>query len=521
MSDGVSVATSNNSSTASGLTTRVVRGTLWSAGGQGVTLLASFIATPFIIRLAGSEVYGVLALLNVFVGYLTFADMGMGIASTRFAADSHARSDGAESAVIWTSLAVTVVPTFMVAAALSIGAGPIVRQALQLPANLQADAITAIRLASVIFAARAITGVLNTPQLVRLRLDLHTFITTGTSVAQTCLVPVALAFGGKLVAAATVMAAVAIVSMLIQAAVSLRLLPQLKRPQIDRARVGPLVRFGGAVVVTSLVGVLLLNAEKLLLARFASVTALAHYTVAYSLAALLTIAPFAMNQSLFPAFSRLQGPGDREPLERLYTRALRGNLLWLAPTAVLLCVAAKPFFTLWAGAEYGRESVRPFYILMIGLTFSVLAHVPYCLIMAKGRANLIARYNTIELLPYILTAAMLASGYGATGAAIAWSLLATLNTILLFVFARRIAGVRFSPLPANWKPYGLAIAILLLPLISIENGYDSLMLRAILTFISMTAYAVVTWGWALSGEERAWLNNLVFGRLRVFAGNRA
>ena len=76
-----------------GLTTRIARGTLWSLGGQGVTLIASFLATPFVIRFLGSEGYGVLSLINVLVGYLSFADMGMGSASTRFGSEAQARGD--------------------------------------------------------------------------------------------------------------------------------------------------------------------------------------------------------------------------------------------------------------------------------------------------------------------------------------------------------------------------------------------------------------------------------------------
>src|SRR4030095_2112419 len=75
------------------MATRVVRGTIWTLGGQGVMLLCTLVATPFVIRLLGSESYGVLALVNVLIGYLAFADMGMGLAATRFGAEAHSRSD--------------------------------------------------------------------------------------------------------------------------------------------------------------------------------------------------------------------------------------------------------------------------------------------------------------------------------------------------------------------------------------------------------------------------------------------
>jgi hypothetical protein len=67
-----------------GMTRRVVGGSLWSAGGQGVTLLASLVATPFVLRLLGAEGYGVLALINVLIGYLAFTGIGVGAASTGF-----------------------------------------------------------------------------------------------------------------------------------------------------------------------------------------------------------------------------------------------------------------------------------------------------------------------------------------------------------------------------------------------------------------------------------------------------
>src|SRR5712691_4239192 len=97
-----------------GMTTRVVRGSFWILGGQGVTMLASLIATPFVIRWLGTEAYGVLALINVLVGYLAFADLGMGTASTRFGADAHARNDNeGETTVIWTSLLISVGPALL------------------------------------------------------------------------------------------------------------------------------------------------------------------------------------------------------------------------------------------------------------------------------------------------------------------------------------------------------------------------------------------------------------------------
>ena len=72
----------------------------------------------------------------------------------------------------------------------------------------------------------------------------------------------------------------------------------------------------------------------------------------------------------------IAGASERTGLQQLYHRALQGSLFWVVPAALLLCVVARPFFTLWAGPEYGRESTLPLYILAAGLVFEVMAFFP-------------------------------------------------------------------------------------------------------------------------------------------------
>src|SRR5882757_6872367 len=110
-----------------GLTSRVVHGSLLNLIGQGVTMLATLAATPFVIRLLGPPGYGVLALVHVLIGYLSFADMGMGTASTRFGSVAHAQgNDQGEATAIWSALALAAVPATTIALALALGARPFV-----------------------------------------------------------------------------------------------------------------------------------------------------------------------------------------------------------------------------------------------------------------------------------------------------------------------------------------------------------------------------------------------------------
>ena len=202
----------------------------------------------------GPERYGVLALMNLLTVSLAWSDLGMGIASTRFGAEAHARGDDeGEAAAIWGSLLLSALPAALAAAALAVAARPLL-QGLHVPAPLQNEATLALRLAAIGIVARVATGVFNTPQLVRSRMRLHAGVTTAGSVVQIAGIPVALALGAGLGGAGAVIGGAAIATAVGQALVARRLLPRLASPRLEPRLLRRLARFGGALVVGSLAG---------------------------------------------------------------------------------------------------------------------------------------------------------------------------------------------------------------------------------------------------------------------------
>ena len=87
-----------------GMTTKVVKGSLWTLAGQVLPLFASLATTPMIIRLLGNEGYGVLILITLIPTYFSFSELGMGVASTRFASEAYGRGNlGEEGRTIRTA----------------------------------------------------------------------------------------------------------------------------------------------------------------------------------------------------------------------------------------------------------------------------------------------------------------------------------------------------------------------------------------------------------------------------------
>ncbi|SRR5581483_1873509 len=471
-----------------GLTTRVARGGLLNFGGQSVTMLATLLATPWTLRLLGPERYGVLALMHVIGGYLAFADLGMGTASTRFGAMAHEQGDDhGEAAAIWSSLLLALIPATFVGATLFTLARPLVVQGLRLPPSLHAAAIFCVQAAAIAFIARSVAGVLNTPALVRLRVELLVPVASGSALLQIVIVPVVVWLGGGLQGAALVVAGVALATAVAHAIISLRLLPALRRPDIRKELLAPLASFGGALVISTIAEKALMNAEKLLIPRYASVNALAHYSVAFTLAFMMTAVPTAMLQMLLPALSRLHASGDRAGLELLYRRALHGMLYWGLPATLFVCVVARPFLTIWAGPEYGRESTLPFFLLIGGVLVEILSFPSYGVLLAYGRTDLIARCNVALLVPYLAVAVVLIQHFGAAGAAIAWSLRAIAGTMLFVLLARRESGFRFRPLPDRIGAFALSAAVL-------AAGAPAFLTSSLIARLAIAGTAVLIYG---------------------------
>jgi O-antigen/teichoic acid export membrane protein len=493
-----------------GVTTRVVRGALWSLSGQAAIAVALFVATPLVIRRLGPEAYGVLTLVNLLLGYLSFADVGMGDASTRFAAGAYERGDArGEAAVVWTTLAIAVVPTMAGAAALAIGAHSLAARVFHLPPALQASGAAAFRIAALGFAARSLGGVINTPQLVRLRFASLTAINSGLTVVQIALVPIVLAAGGGLTGAVWVITAVAAAMAAAHAAVGWKLLPELTRPSFDRPMVATMARFGGAVAASAFMNIALASGEKLMLTWFASVRALAHYSVAMSLAGLVAMVPAAIGQALTPAFARLGSLADRAPLQELYARALRATVFSSVPVTLGLCLIARPFFTRWAGQEFGDASTGPFYILAAGLLFNVVACIPYRLMLAQGRADFLARYHAFELVPYVVAAALLTLWFGAIGAAAAWTLRQVTATAVLLIAVRRIEGLAPAAVPHNRGSFAAALAVLIVPLLAAVAVALPVVARLVIGTASVAGYAALLWRRVLTDDERNWVGRML------------
>ena len=487
------------------MTTKVVKGLMWTLAGQVVPLGVSLITSPIVIRLLGAEGYGVMLLVLLIPGFLSFADFGMGMASTKFASGAYAIGlRDKEARIVRTAALISFLASIPAAGVMVLFSGTIVVW-LNVPERLLSEASLSLKIAAITLVINLLCLVFNTPQLTRLRMDLNTLVNAGFRIFAAVAIPIAIFLGGGLVSVFVVLFVASSFTLLGHLFFSGRLLKELFHTSIEREAIRPMLKFGSGLVIASIAALLLINLDKLVLTRVTSVETLAYYSVAATFAGMITLFSGAMVPSLMPAFSQLQGDEKSTALSGLYSRGIRLNLIWVLPVLVFLAIIAKPFFTIWGGPDFGRESPLPFYILLAGLAFNVLAYYPYTAIMASGRTEIFAKLYWIELLPYMLMVVWLTMRYGAVGTAAAWSIRVVADAVIQFWLAKKVGGV--SLIVRNKSSLAAATAIMLLPFLALLYFGEVNPAIVAIGVASAAVYALVVWKKLLESEEITWITH--------------
>ncbi len=485
---------------------RVVRGGLSMLFGQTAVLAASFLATPFTIRLLGTEGYGLLSLILVVIDYLSFSDLGMGFGSTRFATRAHAQGDErGEVESIGTAFIIVLASVGLIILVVAAIAPLIFIRGFNVPWHQAGIAGWALRLALLGMAARLLAFVINTPLLVRLKLEVQAHIYSISAVLQVLATPIVLfALHGGVVTAVAVASLGGLLFFFGTWWFARRALPSLRLFAWNPRLVGPLLRFGAGISLTSLVGVALTSFEKLAIGRYADLKALAYYTVAFRIATLVAVGPRGMMGTLLPAFGQLWYRNARTELAQLYHSVFRGTLLWIVPVAGGLSIFGGPLLRLWIGGEQAGRALLPLQILLLGVVIELVTHVPTELIKSLGRTDLLARIAIAELPLYAVAAVLAVRHFGIVGAAYAWTLRAAVDWLLQSWMVRRIT--KNALWPAN-HPRGLwPLVILFGGAFGAAAYLEVRMILAIpFSIVVFAIYVALVWRVILRLDEREWL----------------
>lgn len=414
------------------------RNTFINLAGAIVPMAVMLVTVPLYLKVLGEARYGVLALVWLVLGYFSFLDMGLGKATSNRIAKADHSTNEERSEIFWSALAANATMGALAAGVLWFASDYFLVGSSAVPDDLRQEVRSALPWLIASFPLALVSSVLNGALEGRSKFLIVNLLQISTSTAfQLIPLGVALTLGGSL--AHVIPAAV-----LTRAAMSLLFLHACYRhvqlvgaPQASIATAKSLFNYGGWIALTGVLTPLLDTIERFFIGAILGATAVTHYTVPMQVAGKVKILPGSLSRTLFPVFSS----GDHGDSRRLAAIATTWLAVVMALAALLAALGLRPFLEIWVGAEIARISAPIGELLLIGVWINSVAHVPYFLLQASGRPDLVAKVHVLELVPYLAISWTAITAFGLIGAAYAWVFRCLVEALALLLMARFSARV--------------------------------------------------------------------------------
>ncbi len=424
----------------------LARNSLLNLLGSVLPVLVAIIAIPILVRGIGTERFGILSLVWMFVGYFSLFDLGLGKAVTKLVAEKIGTDEeGQIPPLVWTSIFLMLLLS-IVGLAVLVGVTPwLVRDVLNVSTSFEDETIFSFYAIAVslpfIINTSALRGILIAYQ----RFGLVNAIRVPQGILN-FLAPLAvLPFSTSLIPVVSVLIGLRILVWFAHLYLCLKNYPTLYRNiKIKRSVVRPLLGFGSWMTVTNIVSPLMTYLDRFFIASVVSTTAVAYYAAPYQVVTKLLIVPGALLSVLFPAFSSSLNT-DSHRAQQLFENGIQAIFIILFPVTVIILFFAHEGLNVWLGFEFAENSTVVLQILAIGILFNSLTLVPFTYIQSAGRPDLTAKFHLLELPIYIFALLLVLPRYGIVGAAGVWVVRIILDGMLLFWATMSLfpASVRF------------------------------------------------------------------------------
>ncbi|MSP12849.1 MAG: hypothetical protein EXR62_07815 [Chloroflexi bacterium] len=462
----------------------------------GWLIALSFITTPLILHKLGADAYGVIALITLIIGYLSALDLGLNVAGVKFISQYSASSQKENiQKVLSTTIALFAILGLIGALIIWIFAPNLSEQIFQVPENLSQDATNAFRLAGFIFLLIMLTSAISSIPPALQRYDISNVISSGAN-STTLIATLVLAywgFGIPQIIFATVL--INLFVLLAYIFIAQYLLPNTTlQLRIDKSMLRTLLSFGSFALVNRIIGLVLLQVDRTLIAIWLGPAALTFYVIPLGLARRIQELIAQASSLLLPLSSELHSRKDTAGLRILYLRATSLTFIISTGLAVVLLSYRESILSIWVGQDFAHQTSGVLGILTISSYILSLSAVGSLLIHGLGFPQVDTKFASFTGIIDLALCFILIPTYGITGAAIARMLSVAIPLFpYLWYIEKNYLGLQ--PL-REWfslssKPFILGIGIYFVTVLWVKQYANNLISLALLSFISLILYFAI------------------------------
>lgn len=191
---------------------------------------------------------------------------------------------------------------------------------------------------------------------------------------------------------------------------------------LDLSELRRMGKFAAGVAGTSILGIILMQADKVILSKLLSLEEFGYYTIAFTAASGLNMLVAPIFATFFPKFTSLFSSRQEYKLAESYHLGCQTVAALTIPAGLFGIFWASPILLLWLGNQEVANSAGPtFAVYLAGSTLNSLIMIPYALQLAHGIPRIAFFQNLVAVVVFLPLVAVLASHWQTVGAASAWA----------------------------------------------------------------------------------------------------
>lgn len=435
------------------------RNVLANYAGQVCAVALGFAFVPVYIATLGAEGYGIVGFFIVAQAWLPLLDMGMLPAVNRefarFAAGAH---DGKSIRNILRSIELLcLIPALVIVIAAFFGTASIVDHWLKIETLPTGNVMFSLNMIALVIGLRLFEGVYRGALL---GAGLQTEYNMVTVVMGTLRHVGAVAML-KLVSPTVVVffiwqAVISLVTVGVLCVLTYRYLSPVKgRGRFSRSAIASIWAFATTSALTTMLGLVLSQTDKVLLSRLLPLASFGVFTLALTACSVLPLLLNPICTAVYPRLVECATRGDGTELSRLYHQGSQLLAVLVIPVSLTLAFFSFDVMRAWTGStEIAATAGKILSWYVIGGMFSAIVQLPAQLQLAHGWTSLAAGLNLVAaalLVPLLL---LTVPRFGMPAAAIIW---AALNLGYL-VFMVGIMHRRLL-IGEQWRWYGKSVIL--------------------------------------------------------------
>lgn len=444
---------------------RVVVSVAWNVSGAVLPLVFGLATIPLLIEYYGTERFGMLGMVWVLIGYFGLFDLGIGRALTKLLSEKIASNnlDGVPDLVATALYLLRWMG--VVSGVMLLCIAPWAADWIKATKEVETEVFFVMLILAVttpfVVSYSGWRGVLEAygrfdlVNLVKLPLGIAAFI------APLAVIPLS----NTLWAGALTLSFTRVIGWWVTRKLCIRLLPRISNAGIFRRDICfDFLRFGGWMTVSSIIGPLMVYADRFLIAGFLSVGVVAYYVTPYEVVTKILLFSLAFSGVLFQVFaSRIAS--ELAYAQSIFIESMKVVLLGVAPVIAVIFVFSYEGIALWLGEDFASRGYLVAQILILGVWLSGVGQVSVSALYGAGRSDWVAKLHFFELPMYFIFLYFMIKSYGVIGVAMAWTFRVAFDSFVLMLMAQVVLKIRVNVLPnLIFKPTVFFLAFLVFSL---------------------------------------------------------